>query len=106
MKFFKMIIILSIVSVLNISNVFGKSECEDITGKPMGLNMITSFGDLYFAGYNHAKKTNIKYSKSKMKKYILAICDSQPDIRVKGIFAKAADTNFDMSKFKKESVSK
>ena len=73
MKFFKMIIILSIVSVLNISNVFGKSECDDITGKPAGLNMITSFGELYFDGYNYAKKTNIKYSKSKMKKYILCL---------------------------------
>jgi hypothetical protein len=106
MKFFKMIIILSIVSFLNISNVFGKSDCEEVTGNDRGFKMIVNFGKMFFNGYNYAKKTNIEYSKSKMKKYILGICDSQPDVSTDEMFGKAADTNFDMSKFKKATVSK
>jgi len=98
MKFLKIVLIISIVSFLNTSNVLG-NYCKTVMDTKMALDFNIDFGILYFYGYNYAKKTNINYSKSKMKEYVIAVCESQPDASVDEIYGKAAETNYDMSKF-------
>ena len=106
MKKLNILLVIIIINFLSINFAFAKSECDEILSNKMAMSMTTGVGKMFFNGYNHAKGSNIKYSKSKMKEYILVFCDSQPDVSMVEIFGKAADTNFDMSKFKKATVSK
>ena len=70
-----------------------ETACESLDDK-RGLNMVVGFGGPYFKGYNHGKGTNLKYSKSKMKKFMSASCAADPNITIDEIFANAVDTNF------------
>ncbi len=105
----KINIILSTIFVFFFSHnlAIAKSECDDLLGtNKMALNMTVGFGTMYFNGYNHAKGSNIKYSKSKMKEYIRVSCAADNNIKIEKIFANAADTNFKLPKIKKRKKQK
>ena len=106
MKKLNILLVIIIINFLSINFAFAKSECDEILSNKMAMSMTTGVGKMFFNGYNHAKGSNIKYSESKMKKFIRASCTVDNNIKIDKIFANAADTNFDMSKFKKAIVSK
>ena len=91
----KINILLTTIFVFFLSHnlAIAETACEGLENK-IGLNMVVGFGKMYFTGYNHGKGTNIKYTKSKMKDFILASCEADPTIEIDKIFANAADTNF------------
>ena len=91
----KINILLATIFVFFLSHnlAIAETECDGLKTE-MGLNMVVGFGTMYFDGYNHGKGTNIKYTKSKMKDFILASCEADPTIEIDKIFANAADTNF------------
>ncbi len=94
------IISLLIFIFLIYNPIFAKSDCSDILKNRTSLNMTVGLGKMFFNGYNYAKKTNIKYSKSKFKKFIKAICRIEKNITYAEIFGRAADSNLDTSQFK------
>ena len=106
MKKLNILLVIIIINFLSINFAFAKSECDEILSNKMAMSMTTGVGKMFFNGYNHAKGSNFKYSESKMKKFIRASCTVDNNIKIDKIFANAADTNFDMSKFKKATVSK
>ena len=105
MKKLNILLVIIIINFLSINFAFAKSECDEILSNKMAMSMTTGVGKMFFNGYNHAKGSNFNYSESKMKKFIRASCTVDNNIKIDKIFANAADTNFDMSKFKKTTVS-
>lgn len=96
MKKMNLILATMFVFLLSHNPVLGQTEC-DALGQKSVINTVVGMGEMYFNGYNHAKKSNIKYTKSKMKSYIKASCTAFPKIGIEKIFANAADTNFSLS---------
>ena len=101
MKKINIFLAMIFVFFLSPNLAIAKSECDDLLGNKMSLNMTVGFGKMYFLGYNHGKGTNIKYSKSKMEEFIRVSCAADPTIEIEKIFANAADTNFKLPKIKK-----
>ena len=85
------------IILFNQNFVVAETPCEKILENELMLDMTAGAGRMFIKGYNYAKKTDIKYYKSKMKDFIRASCYSDNNIKIEKIFANAADTNFELA---------